>query len=68
MIWLLWRNYVFTPKDKDIAQDIINISQKGQFDIVVINRKPGKIARYFLGSVFDKVVTSLRDVTVCIVT
>jgi len=61
-------NYIFEPKEKDIAQDIINVSMKGQFNIVVINRKPGKIARFFVGSVFDKVVTALKDITVCIVT
>ena len=61
-------NYIYEPKEKDIAQDIINVSLKGQFNIVVINRKPGKIARFFVGSVFDKVVTALKDVTVCIVT
>jgi hypothetical protein len=61
-------NYIFEPKEKDIAQDIINLSLKGKFNIVVINRKPGKIARFFVGSVFDRVVTTLKNVTVCIVT
>ncbi len=61
-------NYIFKPKAKDIAQDIINIVQEGKFDVVVLNRKPGKISRFFTGSIFDKVVTLLKDVTVCIVT
>ena len=60
--------YVFEPKEKDIAQDIIDVSLKGRFDIVVINRKPGRIARFFVGSVFDSVVIALKNVTVCIVT
>ncbi|MDP2647437.1 MAG: universal stress protein [Desulfobacterales bacterium] len=59
---------LFKPKEKDTAQDITNAALKGQFNIVVINRKPGKIARFFVGSVFDKVVTALKDVTICIVT
>jgi hypothetical protein len=50
-------NHIFEPKEKDIAQDIINLSLKGKFNIVVINRKPGKIAPFFVGSVFDRVVT-----------
>jgi hypothetical protein len=60
--------YIFKPKEKDIAQDIIHVCLKGHFNIVVINRKPGKISRFFVGSVFDKVVTALNRVTVCIVT
>jgi hypothetical protein len=59
---------IFQPKVKDIAHDIINTVEEGKFDIVVLNRKPGKISRFFTGSVFDKVVTLLKDVTVCIVT
>ena len=61
-------NNIFEPKEKDIAQDIINVSLKGRFNVVVINRKPGRIARFFVGSVFDRVVTALKDITVCIVT
>jgi len=61
-------NYIFIPKVKDIAQDIINTVQEGKFDVVVLNRKPGKVSRFFTGSIFDKVVTLLKDVTVCIVT
>ncbi len=59
---------IFEPKEKDIAQDIINLVLKEKFDVVVINRKPGKVTRFFTGSVFDKVVTALNGVTVCIVT
>lgn len=59
---------IFKPKVKDIAQDIINIVREDKFDVVVLNRKPGKISRFFTGSIFDKVVTQLQDVTVCIVT
>ena len=59
---------IFKPKVKDIAQDIINIVREDKFDVVVLNRKPGKISRFFTGSIFDKVVTLSQDVTVCIVT
>jgi hypothetical protein len=58
---------VFEPKKKDIAGDIVDLALKGRFNMVVLNRKPGKIARFFTGSVFNKVVTSLKDTTVCIV-
>jgi len=58
---------VFEPKKKDIAGDIVDLALKGRFNVVVLNRKPGKIARFFTGSVFNKVVTSLKETTVCIV-
>ena len=58
---------VFEPKKKDIAGDIVDLVLKGGFKMVVLNRKPGKIARFFTGSVFNKVVTSLKETTVCIV-
>jgi hypothetical protein len=58
---------VFEPKKKDIAADIIDLAQNGRFNVVVLNRKPGKIARFFTGSVSGKVVAALKDATVCIV-
>lgn len=58
---------VFEPKKKDIAGDIVDLALKGGFEMVILNRKPGKIARFFTGSVFNKVVTSLKETTVCIV-
>jgi len=58
---------VFEPKKKDIAGDIVDLALKGRFNVVVLNRKPGKITRFFTGSVFNKVVTSLKETTVCIV-
>lgn len=58
---------VFEPKKKDVATDIIDLTHKGKFNIVVLNRKPGKIARFFTGSVSNKVVAALKDATVCIV-
>ncbi len=58
---------IFEPKKKDIAGDIIDLALKGRFNVVVLNRKPGKIIRFFTGSVFNKVETSLKEATVCIV-
>jgi len=58
---------VFEPKNRDVAGDIIDLAQDGRFNIVVLNRKPGKIARFFAGSVSSKVVAALKNATVCIV-
>jgi nucleotide-binding universal stress UspA family protein len=58
---------VFEPKKRDVAGDIIHLAQSGEFNVVVLNRKPGKIARFFSGSVSSKVVATLKNTTVCIV-
>ena len=58
---------VFEPKTRDVAGDIIDLAQEGQFNVVVLNRKPGKIARFFAGSVSSKVVAALKNATICIV-
>ena len=58
---------VFEPKKRDVAGDIIDLVKDGEFNIVVLNRKPGKIARFFAGSVYSKVVAALKNATVCIV-
>jgi hypothetical protein len=58
---------VFEPKNRDVAGDIIDLAQERRFNVVVLNRKPGKIARFFAGSVSSKVVAALKNATICIV-
>lgn len=60
-------NIVFQPKKNDTASDIIRLAEKGKYNVVVLNHKPGQISRFFAGSVFNKVVTHLRSTAVCIV-
>ncbi len=60
-------SYLYKPRKKDIVGEIIDIATKDNFNIVVMNRKPGKATRFFTGSVFNKVVSALKDKTVCIV-
>jgi len=58
---------VFKPKTKDIASHIIETAINEKHDMIVINRKSGKISRFFTGSVCNKVTASLKDMTICIV-
>ncbi len=60
-------SYLYKPRKKDIIGEIVDIATKDNFNIVVMNRKPGKVTRFFTGSVFNKVVSALKDKTVCIV-
>ena len=57
----------FKPKKKDVASHIIEMAKEEKFDLIVLNRKSGKVSRFFTKSVFGKVVTSLNDTVVCIV-
>ena len=59
--------YVFEPLKKDIAGDIIDQVFMGKFDVVILNRKPAKITRFFTRSVFFKVISTVINVTVCVV-
>lgn len=58
---------VFKPKNKDIASHIIDTAINEQHDVIVINRKSGRVSRFFTGSVFNKVIMALKDITICIV-
>ena len=58
---------VFKPRKKDIASEVIDFSMNNDFDIIILNRKSGRVTRFFTGSVFNKVITALKDITVCIV-
>ncbi len=61
-------HYVFKPRRKDISGEIIDLALNGQYNLVVINRKPGKVTRFFTGSVLNKVASALKNVTICLVT
>ena len=58
---------VFQPRKKEVAIEIIDIATKNKFDVIVISHKPGKATRFFTGSRYNKVISALKDVTVCVV-
>jgi len=60
--------YLFKPRAKDTASEIIDLALTGHFHILVLNRKPGKITRLFTGSVLNKVASDLSNITICLVT
>ena len=57
----------FRPKKKDIASQIIQVVEDENTNIIVLNRKSGRVGRFFTGSVFNKVVSALKNRTICIV-
>ena len=58
---------IFRPRKKDIASEIIELATSDKFDIIVLNRKHARVTRFFSGSISHKVVMTLKDITVCIV-
>ena len=59
---------IFRPRKKDIPGEIIDLAIEGKFNIIVTNRKPGKVVkRFFTESIFKKVINSLSDKIVCVV-
>ncbi len=61
-------NYIFRARAKQLSDEIIETVKNGDYSIVVMNYRPYRITRLFIQSVHNKVVSSLRDVTVCIIT
>jgi len=60
--------YIFKPRKKDIATEIILLALDHQFNLIVINHKPGKLSHFFTGNVYSKIVDKLKNITVCVVT
>ncbi len=60
-------HYIFKSRKKEVAAAIIDQVEEGQYEIIVLNHRPGKVTRFFTGSVFIKVVTALKDTTICVV-
>jgi nucleotide-binding universal stress UspA family protein len=59
--------YVFKSRKGEKESAIIDQTKEESYDVIVLSHKPGKVTRFFTGSAFTKVVTAVKDVTVCIV-
>lgn len=58
---------VYKPRQKDVASEIIDLCMYNRFDVIILNRKHGRIGRFFSGSISNKIIMSLKDTTVCVV-
>jgi hypothetical protein len=61
-------SYLYKPIRKDISRDIVELASSEGASVIVLNRTSGGISRFFGGNVFQKVVMSVKNVTVLIVT
>jgi len=60
-------DYVFKPMDKEIPYEIAEKTLMDKYDLVILNRKPGRISRLFGKSISGKVLSILNDTAVCII-
>lgn len=62
-------DHIFKERDKDLADEIIETTVAGGYNTIVLGRKPKKATRFFVRSSFTiKILSSLSDVGICIVT
>ena len=58
---------IFKARKKDVASEIIELVSSEGYDMIILNHKPGKVKRFFTGSVYNTIVSALKGITVCIV-
>jgi len=61
-------HYLFKPRKKDVAREIIDLVVNDQFNLVILNSKPGKLSHYFTGNVYSKIINKIEDTAVCVIT
>ena len=59
-------DFIFREKKRVVADEIIDAVKEGNYNILVLSRQPGKVKRLFARSVHEKLLTSLKKVTICI--
>jgi hypothetical protein len=60
-------DYLYQPKKKDIANGIIMLARDNHYNTIILNRT-GNVMGFFKTSVFNKIITTLKNVNVTIVT
>ena len=60
-------NYLYLPKKRDIADEIIILARDEGYHTIVLNRS-GTVTGFFKASVFSKVVARLKHVNITLIT
>jgi hypothetical protein len=58
---------VFRPRKKEVLDAILDLHQRERFNLIVVSRRPGRIGRFFAGSLHTKLIDALTNVTICVV-
>jgi hypothetical protein len=59
---------IFKKKARAVAEEILDVIQSGRHAILILSHHTGRVPRFFARSVHNRILTALRDVTLCIVT
>ncbi|MBW2094026.1 MAG: universal stress protein [Deltaproteobacteria bacterium] len=60
-------DYIFRSRGKEVEDEIIDTAREGHYDLVILSHRHGKIVRLFGHSVSGKILTTMKDIAVCIV-
>ena len=60
-------HYIFSPRQKETAQEIIDLAIQGRFTGIVLNHNPSKIRQFFTTSISKKVAKELMHMKLYIV-
>jgi hypothetical protein len=58
---------IFRPRKKEVLGAILDLHQRERFNLIVLSRRPGRIGRFFAGSLHAKLISALTNVTICVV-
>ena len=58
----------FKKREKSVADEIMAVARDEKAEILVLSRRPGKVGRLFARSVHVRVLSNLKNITICIPT
>jgi hypothetical protein len=61
-------DHIFRPRTKHVADEIIETATIGNYQVIILSCRPYRITRAFIQSIHNKVIASLQNRAVCIVT
>jgi hypothetical protein len=61
-------NFIFKPRKKSIASEVVDMVIGGDYGTVVLTSRPGNIKSAFTRNVHDKLLATLKNKEICIIT
>ncbi|MBW1729772.1 MAG: universal stress protein [Deltaproteobacteria bacterium] len=61
-------DYVFKERKKSVAEEIADLVTNGHYRVVVLSRQPVKVTRLFGRGIHAKLLSTLKNITICIAT
>ena len=61
-------DYIFKKREKSVAKEVIDTIAKGTYEMLVLSRRAGKVNRLFERSIHNTVLSTVKNITICIAT